>query len=69
MTEFETFIEILELSVKKNGKDKVMTIGHLLNIAKMANKWYEGRERDEYETMNDDINNYWNDTIRYGSGD
>jgi len=43
--ELEELITILEKSVEKNGKDKVLTIGHLLNIVKMV-------ERNLYE---DDI--------------
>jgi len=31
-------IEILEASVKKNGADKVLTLGHLLAILKMAER-------------------------------
>lgn len=31
-------IAILEQSVKKNGANKPLTVGHLLNIVKLANK-------------------------------
>ena len=36
MEELEKLIEILETSAERNGKDKPLTIGHLLNICKMA---------------------------------
>ena len=38
MDTLETLIDILEMSVKKNGADKVLTVGHLLNILKMAER-------------------------------
>jgi len=31
-------IEILEASVKKNGADKILTLGHLLAIIKIAER-------------------------------
>lgn len=36
--ELETLIEIVEHSVKKNGSDKPLTLGHFLNLLKLANK-------------------------------
>ncbi len=35
---YEYLIEVLEASVKKNGADKVLTLGHLLAIVKMAER-------------------------------
>jgi hypothetical protein len=31
-------IDVLELSVKKHGPDKVLTLGHLLNLLKLAER-------------------------------
>lgn len=69
MNEFDTFIEVLETSVKKNGKDKVLTIGHILNLAKMASKIHQKKEDDDWQTIEHNIDSFWNDTMRYGSGD
>ena len=33
-----TLIEVLEESAKRNGPDKVLTVGHLLNILKLAER-------------------------------
>lgn len=41
-------IEILEASVKKNGKDKPVTLGHLLAILKMAEKDLEKEDNFDY---------------------
>lgn len=38
MESYEFLIKILEESVKRNGADKPVTIGHLLNIIKLAKK-------------------------------
>lgn len=32
-------IKTTEISVKKNGADKPLTIGHFLNILKLADQW------------------------------
>ncbi len=47
-----TLIEVLERSVKKNGPDKPLTIGHLLNLLKMA-KREEERKQEERDQMLD----------------
>jgi len=44
--EIDILIEILEHSVKKNGPDKPVTLGHLLNLIKLANK--ESEKEDVY---------------------
>lgn len=69
MNEFDTFIEVLETSVRKNGKDKVLTVGHILNLAKLANRIHQQREKDTESTLEEAISEMWNDTMRYGSGD
>lgn len=69
MTEFDTFIEVLEISVKRNGRDKALTIGHILNLAKMASKIHQKREEDDWQTTESNMDNFWNDKMRYGSGD
>jgi len=69
MSEFDTFIEILEISVKRNGKDKVLTIGHLANLAKMSKRIHDAKEDNFERTLDEDIAEFWNDTMRYGSGD
>lgn len=40
-------VKLLELSAKKHGPDKVLTIGHLLNLTKLALK--HKRKDDEAE--------------------
>ena len=41
---------VLAMSVQKHGGDKVLTLGHLLNICKLAEKFeVKLQERDEQE--------------------
>lgn len=55
MEEFEKLIEILEASVKKNGADKPITLGHLLNIVKKAQKTLIKEDfESDLETYTDD---------------
>lgn len=42
--ELEKLIYMLEVSAERNGKDKVLTIGHLLNILKLMSKIEELEE-------------------------
>lgn len=44
MEKFDVFIQILSKSGNKYGFDKVLTISHLLNIAKLASKIVDDRE-------------------------
>lgn len=44
MEELGYIIQILEKSVEKHGADKPLTIGHLLNILKMADRQMEQEE-------------------------
>ena len=37
----EDLIEILEKSAEKNGKDHVLTVGHLLNILRLSQRQAE----------------------------
>jgi len=69
MSEFDTFIEVLEISINRNGKDKTLTIGHLANLAKMAKRIHESKEDDCERKIDEDIAEFWNDTMRYGSND
>jgi len=45
----KTLIEILETSVKKHGANCPLTIGHLLNIVKLADKVEETRVIQLYD--------------------
>ncbi len=57
-------IEILEISVKKHGKDKVLTLGHLLNILKLLYTKQSQREmalEKELSECEDDIRRYGSD--------
>jgi len=55
MQTIQDLISILETSVKINGADTPLTIGHLLNIVKMIEKKqikrYEQEEKDYKECM------------------
>jgi hypothetical protein len=44
--EIQILIEVLEHSVKKNGADKPVTLGHLLNLVRLADK-IEQKEADK----------------------
>jgi len=48
--DFWTLIEVLEASVEKHGPDKPVTLGHLLNLLKYAEK-----KQDEFEDLNEAI--------------
>jgi hypothetical protein len=37
----ETLVDIMEESVRRNGKDKPLTLGHFLNILRMAQRTRE----------------------------
>jgi len=47
-------VRVLTISVEKNGADKPLTIGHLLNIIKLADK-FEFLESEAEEEMHDKI--------------
>jgi hypothetical protein len=47
-----TIIAILEKSASKHGADTPLTIGHLLNILKMAD-----REREKHTAILDELDN------------
>jgi hypothetical protein len=36
--DIETLIEVLEKSVEKHGKDKVLTLGYLLNLLRLVER-------------------------------
>ena len=38
MEELDELIRVLEISAERNGKDTIITIGHLLNILKMVRR-------------------------------
>ena len=55
-----TLIEVIEKSIEKNGADKVLTLGHLLNILKLV----ERKKDEEEEWMDAGMNGYddeWGD--------
>ena len=50
---------IIAQSVKKHGKTKTLTLGHLLNICKLASKWeakLDARSEKEHQQLMEDIN-------------
>jgi hypothetical protein len=54
-------ITILEVSVERNGKDTILTLGHLLNICKKAEHRKRMREEQEdtlHKTLVNDIGGY-----------
>jgi hypothetical protein len=44
--EIQILIEVLEHSVKKNGADKPVTLGHLLNLLRLADKIEEKEDAE-----------------------
>jgi hypothetical protein len=44
--DYSRLIEILEVSVERNGNNYQLTLGHLLNILKMAQRDAEREEAD-----------------------
>lgn len=63
------FIGVLQVSVNRNGADKPLTIGHLLNLLKMTVKKYIKQEDKEEKELNDCLNEILEDEAKYGSGD
>lgn len=51
---FDLFIEILEKSVERHGANKTLTLGHLLNLAKIASKTIDERN-EEHQRFLDGI--------------
>ena len=47
----DTFIKVAEVPVKRNGPEKVLTVGHLLNMLKLVRhiKINESEELEEFE--------------------
>ncbi len=41
MSYYDKLIQIIEASAEKHGKDKTLTLGHLLSILKMARRLEE----------------------------
>ena len=46
----KSFLHILDISIKRNGPDKVLTLSHLRNLCALAEKAEKG-ERDGIENM------------------
>jgi len=51
MEEFEIFKDLISKSVRKNGRDKELTLGHLENLLKMASRLAEERQEERRERM------------------
>jgi hypothetical protein len=62
-------IKVLEISIKKNGADKPLTLGHLLNILKMTLKIQMRIESAERATNEEWEKEFFEDAYRYGFGD
>jgi hypothetical protein len=57
----DNLIHVLELSVNKHGKDTPITLGHLLNIVKLAQKYEERADLESIragEAVLDDVYSY-----------
>ena len=62
MSDIEKLIKILEVSVQRNGESKALTIGHLLNIVRMANRNFKNQDFDgdfvdQYQQMQHALQN------------
>lgn len=66
---FDKLIIVLEKSVEKNGADKPVTLGHLLNIAKMANRLQENEENRIERNEQEALNEMFDDMHKYGTHD
>ncbi len=69
MTEFDVFIRVLDMSIKKNDPKMPLTLGHITNIAKLAKKIHNDQEEHNERVMNEALNEIWNDQHKYGSND
>lgn len=62
-----TLIEILEISIRRNG-DQPLTMSHLLNILKMLYRCHDQHQLDLYRTDEAAYNEFMEETHRYGFG-
>jgi len=62
----KNLIAVLELSVRRNGPDTPLTLGHLLNIIKMVDRVEVGqieREIDQHHQILQEIDPLWQDYV------
>lgn len=59
MDKFDVFIKILSQSGKKYGFDKVLTISHLLNIAKLVSKTVDDNEEKRQQILDEAYMEYY----------
>lgn len=56
----EILINVLELSVSKHGAETPLTLGHLLNIMKMAQRFEADKEELDHLNEQEAYNNAFN---------
>lgn len=52
----EKLIKLMEVSVKRNGKDTPLTLGHFLNILKLAQRKLQ--EESDEESMQEGFDHF-----------
>jgi hypothetical protein len=63
---WRTFLKVLRASVTKHGADKVVTLGHLLNLVMLTASMWAKEETMRQEEIEKIIND--SDEARYGKG-
>jgi hypothetical protein len=67
MTNFDSnLIAMLEYSIQKHGADKPVTLSHLLNIVKMAQKMSISQAEEYDRQLDQAYNETMADAYRYG---
>ena len=62
----KTFLRILDISIKRNGPDKVLTLSHLRNLCNLA-ELEDKKESESVESMLEEVEGkYWADVAGYG---
>ncbi len=68
-TTLEILIHLLEISVKRNGKDHVLTLGHLLNIVRMVYRAKTTQTQILADADKHAQDEWFEDVYRYGFGE
>lgn len=59
---YDELIKILEVSIARNGKDHILTLGHLLNIIRLAQQKHQDEEAAREQFLTDTFN----ETFQHG---
>lgn len=67
MDRFDIVVQILEKSILKHGEEKVLTLSHLLNIFKLADRIETANEEEEERLGEEAMTEFFDAQHRYGT--